>query len=456
MGGRSSAQLDDLARAVADGVPRRVVVGRIAAFMAAFIVGDPELALGAKKRCPKGRRRCGDICCKPGYVCKTRKGKHHCICPKPHKVCGGRCINPKTDEHNCGRCGHRCAGGDTCVAGTCTPAQQQQQQQQPTDQQPPAPTCTDGIQNGNETDVDCGGPSCPKCAEGRHCATGGDCATGVCTGGICVASAPTCSADVCGAQHSCPACALGKSCSGGADCASGHCSGGVCVQCESAANCTAAAAGSCQQAVCTSGTCGFAADDTNVPASTTCATGTCSGGTPVVTFVVYGSPAGSTTCASSTTMSTPVCDGQGNVAQSQTNCSPYFCADNTCQSSCSDPSGCVAGDTCLNGQCVPRQCTTAAQCPVANGTGVCNQGICEVGSCSAGYADCDGKYATGCETNLNNSVQNCGTCGHPCGPVTNATAFCSSGTCGYVCNPGFMDCNGNPADGCEFSGTTCP
>jgi hypothetical protein len=455
MGGRSSAQLDDLARAVADGVPRRVVVGRIAAFMAAFIVGDPELALGAKKRCPKGRRRCGDICCKPGYVCKTRKGKHRCVCPKPHKVCGGRCINPKTDEHNCGRCGHRCAGGDTCVAGTCTPAQQQQQQP-PTDQQPPAPTCTDGIQNGNETDVDCGGPSCPKCVEGRHCATGGDCATGVCTGGICVASAPTCSADVCGAQHGCPACALGKSCSGGADCASGHCSGGVCVQCESAANCTAAAAGSCQQAVCTSGTCGFAADDTNVPASTTCATGTCSGGIPVVTFVAYGSPAGSTTCASSTTMSTPVCDGQGNVAQSQTNCSPYFCADNTCQSSCSDPSGCVAGDTCLNGQCVPRQCTTAAQCPVANGTGVCNQGICEVGSCSAGYADCDGKYATGCETNLNNSVQNCGTCGHPCGPVTNATAFCSSGTCGYVCNPGFMDCNGNPADGCEFSGTTCP
>jgi hypothetical protein len=450
MGGGSSAQLDDLARAVADGVPRRVVVGRIAAFMAAFIVGDPELALGAKKRCPKGRRHCGDRCCKPGYVCKKQHGKHHCVCPKPHKVCGGRCVNPRTDERNCGRCGHRCAAGETCVAGTCT------RQQQPTGQQPPAPTCTDGIQNGNETDVDCGGPTCQKCAEGKRCATGTDCATGVCTGGVCVAPAPACSADVCGAQHGCPACALGKSCSGGADCASGHCSSGVCVQCESAANCTAAAAGSCQQAVCTSGTCGFAADDTNVPASTTCATGTCSGGIPVVTFVAYGSPAGSTTCASSTTMSTPVCDGQGNVAQSQTNCSPYFCADNTCQSSCSDPSGCVAGDTCLNGQCVPRQCTTAAQCPVANGTGVCNQGICEVGSCSAGYADCDGKYATGCETNLNNSVQNCGTCGHPCGPVTNATAFCSSGTCGYVCNPGFMDCNGNPADGCEFSGTTCP
>jgi len=28
---------------------------------------------------------------------------------------------------------------------------------------PPPPTCTDGIQNGNETGVDCGGPDCPAC-----------------------------------------------------------------------------------------------------------------------------------------------------------------------------------------------------------------------------------------------------------------------------------------------------
>lgn len=30
----------------------------------------------------------------------------------------------------------------------------------------PAPTCTDGIQNGNETGVDCGGPDCPPCNTG--------------------------------------------------------------------------------------------------------------------------------------------------------------------------------------------------------------------------------------------------------------------------------------------------
>ncbi len=31
---------------------------------------------------------------------------------------------------------------------------------------PPAPTCTDGIQNGNETGVDCGGPDCAPCDPG--------------------------------------------------------------------------------------------------------------------------------------------------------------------------------------------------------------------------------------------------------------------------------------------------
>jgi len=442
MGGRSSSQLDELARAVADGVPRRVVVGRIAAFMGAMLVGDPELALGAKKRCPKGRKHCGDRCCKPGYVCKKKHHKHQCVCPKPRKVCNGHC----------------CASGEHCSNGRCRPVQQQQPEPQPQPQPAPTPepTCSDGVQNGNETDVDCGGPTCPKCTEGKHCSVATDCATGVCTGGVCVAPPPTCSADVCGAQHNCPACANGKTCASGADCASGHCSGGVCVQCESAANCTAAASGSCQQAVCTSGVCGFANDDSNVPASSTCAYGSCNAGTPVVMYVAPGTPAGSPTCASSTTQSTPVCDGGGNVTQSQTNCSPYFCSNNTCQSSCASPVDCAAGYTCLNGTCVARQCTTSSDCPVANGSGTCNQGICEVASCNPGYGNCDGQFSTGCETNLSGSVQNCGTCGNACGPYTNATAFCASGTCKYICNSGYLDCDGNPANGCEFMGTTCP
>jgi hypothetical protein len=37
---------------------------------------------------------------------------------------------------------------------------------------PPPPTCDDGIQNGNETGVDCGGPDCPPCQEPSTCSDG--------------------------------------------------------------------------------------------------------------------------------------------------------------------------------------------------------------------------------------------------------------------------------------------
>jgi hypothetical protein len=40
---------------------------------------------------------------------------------------------------------------------------------------PPAPTATDGVKNGDETDVDCGGSSGKKCAVGKTCAADGDC-----------------------------------------------------------------------------------------------------------------------------------------------------------------------------------------------------------------------------------------------------------------------------------------
>jgi hypothetical protein len=51
--------------------------------------------------------------------------------------------------------------------------------------------CTDGRTTASETDVDCGGV-CGGCSDGRRCATGSDCLSGVCTGGICGAVAPQC------------------------------------------------------------------------------------------------------------------------------------------------------------------------------------------------------------------------------------------------------------------------
>ncbi|MDW8244999.1 MAG: hypothetical protein RMJ84_00335 [Sandaracinaceae bacterium] len=54
----------------------------------------------------------------------------------------------------------------------------------------PSPTCSDGMRNGSETDIDCGG-SCPPCADGRRCSSNSDCSSSNCSGGICRSCAVT-------------------------------------------------------------------------------------------------------------------------------------------------------------------------------------------------------------------------------------------------------------------------
>ena len=102
-----------------------------------------------------------------------------------------------------------------------------------------AATCMDGVKNGAETDVDCGGGTCPKCADKLHCATNGDCTNGDCFGpspGTCVSCMDGVKdgteSDVdCGGT--CPGCALGKPCTAGSDCNQAACQGGVCTTAQS-------------------------------------------------------------------------------------------------------------------------------------------------------------------------------------------------------------------------------
>jgi len=42
------------------------------------------------------------------------------------------------------------------------------------------PSCTDGVQNGMESDVDCGGGICPPCSTGERCRVLGDCESNDC------------------------------------------------------------------------------------------------------------------------------------------------------------------------------------------------------------------------------------------------------------------------------------
>jgi hypothetical protein len=98
--------------------------------------------------------------------------------------------------------------------------------------------CHDGIKDGGETDVDCGGGVCPGCAVGKMCMQTSDCASGE----GCDVGTHTCDANECndGVQDgnetdtdcgggTCPACPVGDTCSVAADCVSDYCFMATCA-----------------------------------------------------------------------------------------------------------------------------------------------------------------------------------------------------------------------------------
>ncbi|MEZ4406427.1 MAG: hypothetical protein R3A52_08130 [Polyangiales bacterium] len=132
-----------------------------------------------------------------------------------------------------------------------------------------------------------------------------------------------------------------------------------------------------------------------------------------------------------------------------------LCVGNVCVSGCTASQPCPATQACCDGACVDTLGNTAhcggcgMACTVTNGTAACLNGVCTVGACASPFADCDADRATGCETDTLSSVAHCGGCGMACAARPNASAACGGGRCVYTCDPGFADCDGNPANGCE-------
>ena len=94
---------------------------------------------------------------------------------------------------------------------------------------------------------------------------------------------------------------------------------------------------------------------------------------------------------------------------------------------------------------------------VANGTRACLAGSCAIGACSPGFANCDGMTANGCEVAVGSDVNNCGACGLACALVANGTRACQNSQCAVgACNPGFANCNNAMADGCEVNLASSP
>ncbi len=175
------------------------------------------------------------------------------------------------------------------------------------------PSCSDGLQNGTETGIDCGGSSCPKCANGQSCNKSSDCQSGVCLNGMCTTA--QCSdgtrdgteTDVdCGGT--CPPCDANAVCNVDSDCKSKNCDNFVC-----GGNCTDGIKDGDESDIdCGGSTCPKCKNGSTCNSHTDCESDGCANGRCAVPC-----SAGDIVCAGNTAKT---CDGHGGYSD-VTDCS---------------------------------------------------------------------------------------------------------------------------------------
>jgi hypothetical protein len=262
-------------------------------------------------------------------------------------------------------------------------------------------SCLDHTLDGTETDVDCGGAYCDAqrytCQDGKKCLVGADCFDKVCTGNVCQAAscsdgvqngtetgvdcggncsfltvpqtcpsgdtcytASDCTSGECNSSDTCVQRANGQQCyNGGGNCASGHCAnvsnglGSICCDTDCTGSCqycgggTGLVYGQCGQVPagpapsgqCTSnGTCG---NDGNCTAAGTCeqqpTTRNCG-----------------PTCVGTTLTASGYCEGDGGCGGVVSDCTPYACSTfvPACNTTCSTSADCAPGHVCTTGSCM--------------------------------------------------------------------------------------------------------
>lgn len=73
-------------------------------------------------------------------------------------------------------------------------------------------------------------------------------------------------------------------------------------------------------------------------------------------------------------------------------------------------------------------------------------------TCDPGFADCDKNPANGCEVNLTTDAIHCGTCEISCTVgADNALGVCIQGACSFACNSGYANCDQDVSNGCEVN-----
>ena len=279
-----------------------------------------------------------------------------------------------TDANNCGRCGVRCAAGQSCVRGVCTTV-------------------------------------CPDTMCGTACV---DLMTNVSNCGMC--------GRVCTTANGTPRC-VGSTC-GIATCNTGY------------ANCDSNAANGCETNLQTDvGNCGACGNTCNFPNATavcmggTCALGTCNRG--------FGNCDGNAANGCETNLLGDIancgtCSNRCNPANGTARCTTGACGIAACNTGFADCNSLPADGCEVNTLTDTLNCGACGRACVAHPgsySNACGGGTC-MPTCTANYANCDGNVFNGCETNLSTNPS-CGACFRTCtGLCGGVPGVCAAGTPG--------------------------
>jgi hypothetical protein len=371
---------------------------------------------------PRSCGSCGTVC--PGVANGTAGCKDgSCTltsCIPPLRSCRSGATqacttNVQNDPDNCGSCGNVCApvamGAPSCVNGACVVGRCSA----------PFRDCMNGAMDGCETDVSRSTAHCGVC--GNACAAlpnaTAACVQGQCGLGSCIAPWASCNGnagDGCEANTMtdlahCGGC--GRSCAppfANARCESGTCQITGCTS--GRANCNGAVPDGCEAVLAT--------DPQNC--------GGCGNSCPAPPHGIPG-------CSFSSC-------GLGGCVGAYGDCNGLL-ADGCEIDTASDPQNC--------GGC-GRRCAVPANAFAAG----CSGGSC-VSLCALPNEDCNGLFADGCEINIYEDANNCGSCGRVCAAPPHATAGCAMGRCSIgSCIGTYRNCNVQPLDGCEVDTSSDP
>jgi hypothetical protein len=362
-------------------------------------------------------------------------------------------------------------------------------------------TCANGVLDGSETDVDCGG-SCPACNLGQRCSISKDCGNSWCSAGVCTAANCTngvkdgIESDVdCG--ELCAGCAVGKSCGFDSDCQSHLCVNSVC-----AAHCANGVKDVDETDVDCGGSCGGCALGKACVVSTDCASRQCAHNTVCTDLCSNGlKDLGETdvdcggicppcalgkACKAAADCASQVCqftgsghacvdhctDGVLDFGETDVDCGGGGCPKCTLGKYCKNSLGCTTSHCFGSFASSFCGCGSVADCPAGAGctggfcAGHCSDGIRDFdeGAVDCGGADC-AKCSLGSACNGNNDCasQSCQAKVCVCAAASDCAAgqVCVSGTCYDPCADHIkdgsetdIDCGGGTCGKCQL-GASC-